>query len=178
MADPRPKLQLYTIPPSLVVEPLVNRKRKGDLIISFGGGPLCEMTYRPLGLNSLWTLVGTAASLTQSLSFEIKESMTALGIMGGMSRGRFCLFDTGPQYTIKVFTRSAIDISGSSRITIKDKRHGIFFWVPDCAMMPFESLVKVGNQLLLGEKTYFQTIVGQRYSNWTRGKYHPQSSEP
>jgi hypothetical protein len=146
------KLQMYTLPPSLFVEPLVHRKLKGDLIISFGGGPLCEMTYRPLGLNSLWALVGVAASLTKSLSFEIKESMTAPGIVGGMSGGRFCLFDTGPQHTIKVFTRSAIDISGSSRITIEDKRHGIFFWVPDSAMMSFENLVKIGNHLLLGEK--------------------------
>src|SRR5262245_50908443 len=112
------KARKYIFPSSLAVDPLAHQKLKGDLILSFATGPLCGSTYRPLVLNSLWALIGALASPSETLSFDIKETMTTPGLMGGSKDGDFCLFRIESK-SIQVLTRSPFDPYGASRITFE-----------------------------------------------------------
>ena len=170
-------MEIYKLPRSLAVNPLVHRKLRGELSVAFASGILCE-TYCPLGLDSLWSLIGVVASLREPFSFEINESMTAIGIMGGFREGSFCFFKIGNKNVI-VFTASQINPIGSSKVKIDDDRHGTFFWIPDRAMMSFEQLISVGNSVLLGEHSAFEAIVGQSYANWVHDIYaNPETGQP
>jgi hypothetical protein len=157
----------------LEIDPPDNAKRKGELILVFGSGPLGEHTYRPLGINALWALIGAIASLNEGFYFEIKPSMTAAGIAGGFAKEEFCLFDVSADHNLVVFTARAVDHSGARKVTIHDLGHAMFFWIPRSAMMPFEDLIKVGNSLLLSMGSHCRSLVGQYYKNWENGRYTP-----
>jgi hypothetical protein len=139
-------------------------------LFSFHTGPLCEATYRPLGINALWELLGVVASLGDPLCFEIKLSMVGSGTMGGFADGQFCLFEIGDK-SIDVITAQDVIIAGGSKVTIEDQSQGMFFWVPKSAMMSYEDMVSAGNAVLLSKKEQVRTRAGQRYKNWVGDRY-------
>jgi hypothetical protein len=161
---------LYTLPQSLVVEPQVHKKLKGDLILSFGGGILIEESYRPIGLNALWALVGAIASLEEPFSVEVKEGMTLAGYMVGFEKGLFCFF-SWERVGVDVYTLAGINPEGERKVTVNDARHGMFAWVPSCAMMSFENVVRIGNSVLLSEDLHIRTNIAQRFANWENDRY-------
>jgi len=167
-------MKTYKLPRSLQVGSNENRKRreeKGELIVSFGAGPLVGNTYDPFGLDALWLLVRTVASLGESFTFDLVIGMHSDGFYGGFADGRFCLFDVGGE-AVELFTRSSFDLIGSPKVVLEDIGHDLEFWVPVRAFMPFEEMVAVGNGLLLSTSDCVHTIAYQRYDNWDGdGKY-------
>jgi len=162
----------FELPPSLTLTPDASAKLQGEIIVVFLGGPLCEHTYRPLGINALWTLIGAIASLEKPFSFWIKSSMTGNGPIGGFLDGRFCIFEIGDRSgRLVAFTARNIQCEGAAKITINDQVFGMFYCIPESAMMPFDDLVRVGNSLLLCQGTFVRTEVAQRYKNWIGDKY-------
>jgi hypothetical protein len=164
----------YTLPQSLLVKPQVHKKLKGDLIMSFGGGILREESYRPVGLNALWTLVGAVASLEEPFFVEIKEGMTMAGYMVGFENGLFCFF-SWEKVGIDVYTLTAINPEAAAKVTVNDVRHGIFAWVPNCAMTSFDDVLKIGNSVLLSENLHFRTNIAQGFANWENDHYKTTS---
>ena len=157
--------EMYRLPQSLAVDPLAHRRLRGELILSFGGSILLGCTYQPLGLNSLWSLIGAVAALRSPFLFEIRPSMTAVGLCGGFAAGKFCLFDVRNKY-VEVLTSHSIDPIGDSKVTIHDERHGTFYWIPTGAMSSFEDIVRTANAVLLSLGVVQRTPVFQGYSNW------------
>jgi len=162
----------YTLPPSLAVKPGDSAEVHGEIIVVFLDGPLCGETYRPLGLNALWALIGALATLGETFCFWIKPSMIGTGPIGGFVDGQFYLFENGERSgVISVMTAHSVETVGSPKVTVDDRSYGMFYWVPQSAMMPFDDLVRVGNALLMSKDEFVRTEVGQSFKNWTGDKY-------
>jgi hypothetical protein len=175
-------LKKYCLPRSLVVEPLAHRRLKGDLEMIFGGGILLCHDYCPGGLNAMWALTGVVASLEQPFAFDIRyrTAPSDPGFTVGFKKGHFCF--TG-RYSLEgnldVYTRNAVDLIGSRKVTIESPVWNIFSWVPDRAMMSFEELVKVGNSVLLSRDAHVCTPVSQRFDHWKDNRYRvPEGHSP
>jgi len=139
----------------------------------FADGILLGQTYRPVGLNAVWSLAGVVAAFEQPFCFNLRDGMDSSsgGFVVGFRKGLFCFVGGFRGEAIDVYTRTTVKLHRAKKVTFQQRVWETFCWVPDSAMMPFKDLVRVGNSVLLSDDSHVCTQVGQRYSDWENNQY-------
>lgn len=158
-------MKLYELPQSLIVLPKDNKIPPFGLTIDFAEGAFADHYFAPNNVNDLWALLGGAFSLLPKIFFEIERKDSQLKFQGFGNEHGFCLFQDTYKHEILIFGQPSINEENSDLLQIWDDRWGLTYFLPRTALVDFEKMVMLGNQVLQTGKLPEHIAFSQKFTD-------------